>query len=98
MRQDFLTKVNIPIIGILFLFGCNTQIEQFSLTEQNHEMWRDYIKPTERDLSCSTSSTIVTLVCHLLKDNGIWIFTTLQAPYFIGCRDELFCDVYNSRV
>ena len=51
MRQDFLTKVNIPIIGILFLFGCNTQIEQFSLTEQNHEMWRDYIKPTERDLA-----------------------------------------------
>ena len=50
MRQNFLTKVYIVFIGFLFLFGCNTQREQFRLTEQNYEMWRDYIKPTESDL------------------------------------------------
>ena len=50
MRQNFLTKVYLVFIGFLFLFGCNTQIEQFRLTEQNYEMWRDYIKPTKSDL------------------------------------------------
>ena len=50
MRQKFLTKVYIIFIGFLFLIGCNTQRGQFRITEQNYEMWRDYIKPTESDL------------------------------------------------
>jgi|TARA_B100000959_G_scaffold268463_1_gene313187 hypothetical protein len=50
MRQNLLTKVYIVFIGFLFLFGCNTQRGQFRLTEQNYEVWRDYIKPTESDL------------------------------------------------
>ena len=50
MRQNFQTKVYIIFIGFIFLFGCKIQREQFRLTEQNYEMWRDYIKPTENDL------------------------------------------------
>ena len=51
MSQNFLSIVNIFIIGIFFHFGCNTQTEEFSLTEQNYKLWRNYIKPTERDLA-----------------------------------------------
>ena len=42
---------NLYIISFFILFGCNYSESPFTLNEKTYEMWRDYIKPTEIDLS-----------------------------------------------
>ena len=42
-------KFNIILFSFLILCSC-TQKEPFNLTEQNYELWKNYIKPTENDL------------------------------------------------
>ena len=75
--KDFLNKKNTILIGFFFLVGCNTQTEQFRLTDQNYEIWRDYILPTESDLKWAS------IPCRSSFQDGLIDANVQQKPMLL---------------
>lgn len=40
----------IKFVFLFFLLSCNSTKEQFSLTSNNYDMWRDYIQPSQKEM------------------------------------------------